>query len=309
MFADGEREQHVGDLLRAGRTLGDGGEIGLHRGGGVASLQKEPAGQQFQHPARRRRVGQAAGLQNPQVFLRRQNLARAGIDFRRDDHLQKQIRHGGGGFRIEGAVDGDDAAEGADRIAAQRACVGVLQRGRGGDAARVGVLYDGDRRLGKLGHQFESGVGVVQIVVAQFFALKLRGGGDAGARIPGGVERRRLVRVLAVAQRLHPCAGNGGAARERIIGLRREPGADGGIVGGGAGIGIRCQPSAQRRRGGAVIGRHLFHHRGVILNVGDYRDAFVILRRGADQGRSTDIDVLDTGIEIAAAGDGLLERV
>ena len=161
----------------------------------------------------------------------------------------------------------------------------------------------------KLRHQLEGGVGVVQIVVAELLALELARGGDAGTRIAGGIERGLLVRVLAVAQRLRPGARQGDAARKIIAGLLCEPCTDGGVVGGGAGIGVRRQAAAQRRRGGTAVGFHLRHHRGVIGGVGDHGDAFVVLGRGADQGRSADVDVLDAGGEIAAAGDGLLERV
>ena len=54
---------------------------------------------------------------------------------------------------------------------------------------------------------FECGVGVVQVVVGEFLALHLRCRRDARP-LAGGIECRRLVRVLAIAQRLPQRAGD-----------------------------------------------------------------------------------------------------
>ena len=54
----------------------------------------------------------------------------------------------------------------------------------------------------ELGDAFIGRVGVVDVVVGELLALHLPRGGDAEARIGRAIERRRLVRVLAVAQRL-----------------------------------------------------------------------------------------------------------
>ena len=78
-----------------------------------------------------------------------------------------------------GAVDGDDAAEGAHRIAGERLAPGLAQRRADGDAAGIGVLDDGDRRRRELGDQLVGGIGVVEVVVAELLALDLLGGGDA----------------------------------------------------------------------------------------------------------------------------------
>ena len=68
-------------------------------------------------------------------------------------------------------------------------------------------------------------VGVVDVVVAQLLALQLARGGDAGARGGEGVERRRLVRVLAVAHGLLQRAGDRpcGPATPRRPGRRTRP--------------------------------------------------------------------------------------
>ncbi len=103
-----------------------------------------------------------------------------------------------------------NAETGSQRSAASQASASV---GGDGDAARVGVLDDDDGGFGELGDALEGGVGVVEVVVGQFLALHLPGGGDPGPRA-GGVEGGVLVRVLAVAQRLAQRAGDGEARRE-----------------------------------------------------------------------------------------------
>ena len=55
----------------------------------------------------------------------------------------------------------------------------------------------------ELGHQLESGVRVVQVVVAQLLALKLGRGRDAGPGIGAAdIEGSRLMGIFAVAERL-----------------------------------------------------------------------------------------------------------
>ena len=73
------------------------------------------------------------------------------------------------------------------------------------------MLDDGDgRRLRRieLGAQFVSRVCVVEIVVGERLALHLLGGGDAEALLGRLIERRPLMRVLAVAQRARERTGD-----------------------------------------------------------------------------------------------------
>ena len=55
--------------------------------------------------------------------------------------------------------------------------------------------------------------------------------------------------------------------------------------------------------------REFIEHRGVIAGIDHDRDIVVVLRRGADHGRAADVDILDAVGEIAAARDGVLERI
>ena len=109
------------------------------------------------------------------------------------------------GLGVERPVERDDAAEGRDRVAAQRLVVGLEQGRAFGDAAGIGVLDDGDGG-GSAGSnsatQLEGGVGVVDVVVGELLALHLPRRGDARPLLGRAIEGGRLVRVLAVAQRL-----------------------------------------------------------------------------------------------------------
>ena len=84
------------------------------------------------------------------------------------------------------------------------------------DAARVGVLDDRHARLGEVEGGPPRRVGVDVVVVGHRLAVQLLGGGDASGRAPldrpfrRAVQRRPLVRVLAVAQHLGRLPGRAG---------------------------------------------------------------------------------------------------
>ena len=116
------------------------------------------------------------------------------------------------------------------------------------------MLDDGDRRLGEFGDQLEGGVGVVEIVVAELLALELLAPWRRRGRVsPPTIERGLLMRVLAIAQPLAQPAGERQHRREGLALLRREPGGDGGVIGGGARIGEAGEAPAQRQAGRAVV--------------------------------------------------------
>ena len=108
------------------------------------------------------------------------------------------------------------------RSQAKRLAIGVDQTFAFGDAARIGVLDDGASRRARrieLGDAFVSGVGVVDVVVGELLALRLPRGGDAETRVRRAIERRRLMRVLAVAQRLDQPAAEGAIVRRGVVEL------------------------------------------------------------------------------------------
>jgi ABC-type enterobactin transport system permease subunit len=95
----------------------------------------------------------------------------------------------------------------------------------------------GKAAVAKLRDELERGVGIVVIVVAERLALDLLGLGDAAAMRAGGqIERRLLVRVLAVAQSLAALSSRAAGLREHLplVG-EGEPLGDRRIVGGGRG--------------------------------------------------------------------------
>ena len=107
----------------------------------------------------------------------------------------------------------------------------------------------------ELGDQLEGGIGVVEVVVAELLALQLARRGDARPRLAADVERRLLMRVLAIAQELLELARDDEVLRENLAERAREPVRDRGIIGGGARIGLGGEALAQRERGGAVAAR------------------------------------------------------
>ena len=117
-------------------------------------------------------------------------------------------------LRVDGAVEGDDAAEGADGIAAERPGVGLGERLPSATPQGLACLMMATAgEFVELRHQLEGGVGVGEVVVGELLALVLHGGGHAGRALAADVEGGALVRVLAVAQRLRELAAERRARR------------------------------------------------------------------------------------------------
>ncbi len=153
------------------------------------------------------------------------------------------------------------------------------------------------------------GVGVVDVVVGELLALHLPRGGDAEALLGRAIERRALVRVLAVAQRLGELAAERAKRRRGIVERLREPVGDRGVVRGGAGVGLGGELLAQRQRGRAAVLGELGEHGGVVVGLDHHRDVGVVLGGGADHRRAADVDVLDAIVVGRALRHGGLERI
>ena len=101
----------------------------------------------------------------------------------------------------------------------------------------------------EFGDAFEGGVGVGEVVVGQLLALHLPRGRDAGARPPG-----RRTPPAGAGSRHSAASGAASPATASARGtsppLRRRTTGDGGVIGGGAGIGLAGQPAAGGQRGG-----------------------------------------------------------
>ena len=168
---------------------------------------------------------------------------------------------------------------------------------------------DAGGTVGEFRRQLEGGVGVIEVVVAQLLALNLFGGGDAGPVFGIAIERRLLVRILAVTQGLFQGAADGELGWEGVAHLSGKPARDGGVIGAGAGIGPGRQGLAECRRRRIVAAFHFFDQLAVIGGIDDDGDESMVLGRRPDQGRAADIDVLDTIVEPGAAGNRRLERI
>ena len=126
---------------------------------------------------------------------------------------------------VDRAVDRDDAAERRHRVGLARAAVGLgdARRRDDRDAARVVVLDDRGRRRGELAHEAHAprrGRGGC-CTRAPCPAAPRRAPATARAAPSTRVERRLLVRVLAVAQRARQrrrdrCSVSGKSARRRL---------------------------------------------------------------------------------------------
>ena len=115
-------------------------------------------------------------------------------------------------------------------------------------------------------------------------------------RAIGQIQRRLLVRVLAIAQfgdqrgAHHPCGGEGMALIHR-----GKPLADRRIIAGGEGIGLGGKSPALLQRGFAP------GHQRVIGGVGDDGDMSMVLRGATHHAGPADVDILDD----VGAGSGI----
>ncbi len=134
-------------------------------------------------------------------------------------------------------------------------------------------------------------------------------GEDVAAQPVLRVERRPLVRVLAVGEVELLLVGDRQVLGEVLIG-GREPAADRGVVARRLGEGLVGQPVPGRGRDLAARLLQLGADRVVGLGFDHHRHALVVLRRGADHRRSADVDVLDrhVGVDVEL-GHRVLERV
>src|SRR5688572_15591296 len=198
-LGDAPGEQKVLHLLRRRLLLGGDLEVGFLQDLRVGALnQQAPADALV---LMRLRLVRERHFQHAHVCFAGEYLLRIGLDARRDDHLGKLLANGFGGGAVERTVEGEDAAESGHRVGREGARVSFAQVGAGRDPAGVGMLDDDARRLAEALHAFPRRVGVGDVVVRELLALHLLVAREgAGHRLGIAVERRGLVRVLAVAQ-------------------------------------------------------------------------------------------------------------
>ena len=139
--------------------------------------------------------------------------------------------------------------------------------------------------------QAPGGVGVEQVEVAERHAAVLldavppRRGADLAVAGAG------LVRVLAVAELLHPLEREVDRGRQRVAGRLVEPADDGRVVGGGVGEGGAGELALR------LVGQHaavlqLVDHLLVLGRVGEDADVSEVLGGRPDHGGAADVDEL-----------------
>ncbi len=172
--------------------------------------------------------------------------------------------------------------------------VGVGDVGADRDAARVGMLDDRDGGLVEAEGRAHRSVRVDVVVVRHRLAVQHLGLRDA--RPPVGVERGRLVRVLAVPQVRPLVPGRAGPVREPRAVVRTgqdaaHPGGHGDVVRRGVREGLGGQPLPLGE--GEATGRDGLEHLGVPVGRDDDRDVRVVLGGAAHHRRAADVDLLD----------------
>ena len=150
---------------------------------------------------------------------------------------------------------------------------------------------------------FVGSVGVVDVVVGKLLALQLSRGRHAKAFSGRAIERRALMRVLAIAQRLDQFSAEGAIVRRVVVQRVREPVRDRGIVSRGPRIGLRRQFFPQLQRNHAAVARHLAEYFFVVGRIDNHGHVHVVFGGGADHCRAADVDVLDAVVVRSAFRD------
>ncbi len=322
VLADFPRKEERGELVGRRLTLRDGFDFGGGDAAEVGILEKQTAGNLFEDAL----IRGGANDHKTKILLCGETLPGFGSEAGSGYGFDKQRGHFFGGVAVDLAIDADDGAEGGDGIGDQGLAVGVEDVGAGGRAAGIGVLDDGDHGLVEFLAERPAGVEVDEVVVAEFLALKLRGGGNSGAGAVD-IEGGALMGVLPVAERLRErideaerrgkiVIESNGCVRggRRSIGVGRgqafESVGDGGVVGGGGGEGALGETPAGFQRESAPMGGELFGEGGVVGRRGDDGDVFEILGGGANHRGTANVDVLDDFREgDARFSGGFLEGV
>jgi hypothetical protein len=124
-----------------------------------------------------------------------------------------------------------------------------------------------------------------------------------------GIERSSLVRVFAIAHDASKPAAKGTVPRCFQRKFAGKPSGNRCVVGRRPGKGERRELARSASGTASVMAAQRFEHAPVIAGVRDSGDIGMVLRRGANHRRATDIDVLDDCRRIGAAGHRLLERI
>src|SRR5690606_24280918 len=140
-------EDQVMDFLLTRCALGDDLQVIGGDHADIAALYQQAAVDALVVPASSAFGRPFAALEQAHIGLGGYHFAGGGTDFRGDDHFDElTVDDGLGGFAIQLAVEGDDAAEGGFGIGGVGQIVGLADAAfvfrNHGHAARVGMLDD-----------------------------------------------------------------------------------------------------------------------------------------------------------------------
>ena len=159
------------------------------------------------------------------------------------------------GIFIDRLIERDDAAECADRIGCQRFQISLGERTADRHAAWIGMLDDGDSRNFASNSETSSNAASVSLMLLYESSLpcSCRAVATPTRAAIRNIKRRRLMRILAIAQRLRELAAESAPLGRRRADLAREPIADRRIVGRRARKRLGCEllcgtPASSRRR-------------------------------------------------------------
>ena len=188
-------------------------------------------------------------------------------------------------------------AERGDRVGLQCVPVGLRELLVRGQADRVGVLDDGDRRGRVVAGDAVRRIEVQQVVERRSFALERGRVGERPAPVGGlAVEGPALLRVLAVRQVGDLLEDHREAAREGVAGDLVEVGRDLGVVGRDRAERLGGQLRPRLRAHMAVLAQ-LRHDPFVVRRVGGGHDPGRVAGGRPEERRPADVDHLDGFVE------------
>ena len=301
MLDDLPRQHQILHLLFRRLRFGHDLQVAVFRQQLVVDFLHQQAARHFAHHAfaLRIRADRRIQFQQAQILFLRQNRHRFLGELRRNDDLKEDFAHLLSRRRVHRAVGDDNAAEHADRIGLIRQLVSLADRLRHAHAARVAMLDRNDRRRVKLAQQFQRAVCVVDVVVGKLLAVQLPGRRERARDIAQvAIERRFLVRVLAVTHLLHLFKRDGQVLREfrRVLQLAAQVLLNHAVILRGMLKDLILQIALGFQRN-VARGFQLGEHAVVIRRIDDDDHILRIFCRRAKHGRTADIDVLNRLVE------------
>ena len=174
------------------------------------------------------------------------------------------------------------------------------------------MLDDGHRRVAEVVRRTTRRIGIDEVVVRHLLAVQLLGTSETRAGEVGCVERRALMRVLAVPQHLPALPRLPQPGREPLaIGVRghdiAHPRCNGDVVRSRVSEGLGGKALPLREREPALC--QCVDHVAVVGRRNDYGHVGVVLGRGAHHGGAADVDLLDALLLRCTGGDSADEWV